>query len=296
MKSDTSNEYSYYRLTKLGNIMIHAIIKSYNEYFHESLFTIKKEVNKELNLEYFNAGCSTWALPNEMMLGWIELYSEKISSLKIELSKNLIIENIFSTNIVSEKSNKSYILDIKDLETNYLSFQFYSSIPDGKLSSYRESIKLTVQDKDLNEISQKELEVTILKPIVKLDVINRQVQSNSGVFEIKISILKGFKILIPGIEIKVLDETGNKIEIKTKKADPSELEPDIPPEINPENLIGGIKIDYKGKLYFYFRIPYIDLNNNKYYSNEVKLQLTNDERYLGNLNYTFNSSKMLAET
>ena len=54
MKSDTSNNYSYYRLTKLGNNMIHAIIKSYNEYFHESLFTIKKDITTELNPEYFN--------------------------------------------------------------------------------------------------------------------------------------------------------------------------------------------------------------------------------------------------
>ncbi|TFG11343.1 MAG: ArsR family transcriptional regulator [Promethearchaeota archaeon] len=295
MKSDTSNEYSYYRLTKLGNLMIHAIIKSYNEYFHESLFTIKNEINTELNLEFFNAGCSTWALPNEMMLGWIELYSEKIYSLKIELSKNLILDNIFITNIVSEKSNKFYIVDIKDLETNYLSFQFYSLIPDGKLSAYRESIKLIVLDKDLNELSQKELEITILKPIIKLDVTNRQIESNSGVFELKISILKGFRILIPGIEIKVLDENGNKIEIKTKKADASELNPDIPPEINPENLIGGIRINYKGNLNFFFRIPYIDLNGNKYYSNEAKVQITNDQGYLGNFNYTFDSSKILTE-
>ena len=299
MKNEETNDYSYYKLTKLGKSLINNLVQVYNDYYEGKSFGVEPKNDDfidEIDLRYFNVGCSTWALPHENILGWIDIFSEEIFKLEIRLSNNLIINEVFNVNFESNEKKQSTIIEIGNSGLDYISFQFYSIIPEGNKSINLETLKIVALDKDLNELCQKVLEVEILKPIVNLEVINEQVSPNNGIFKIKISITKGFRISIPAIEIKVLDENKNKVEIKTVEKDPAGLIHDIPPDINQEKFIGNIQIKQKGILYFHFRIPFIDANNNKYYSNEEIVKIQNNEEFMGDLDYIYDDSKSMAET
>jgi len=298
MKSGDTNEYSYYRLTKLGKIMIRDIINSYNNYYSGRYTELKTEgeVEERIDFRYFDVGCTTWALPNEKILGWIDLFSNDIAKLELILSNNLLINDVFNVKFEWDQSKKAVILDIAKLDITYLSFQFYSKIPDGTNSINTETIDVIAFDEELNPIYQKSLKIEILKPIVLLDVKSKQQTPISGYFEIKITILKGFQIIIPGINIEVFDENHEKVNIKTTETDPIEFMTEIPPGVKPENLIGGFKINHKGKLIFHFKVPYKDTNNNIYYSNEVKIEIQNNEQYSGNIDYVYNQPALIIES
>ena len=299
MKSEETNEYSYYKLTKLGKSLINNLVQVYNDYYEGKSFSVEPEndnFSDEIDLRYFNVGCITWALPHENILAWFDIFSKEIFKLEIRLSNNLILNEVFNVEFELTEKEQSAVIDIGNSGLDYISFQFYSIIPEGNKSINFETLNIVAFDKDLNELCQKVLEVEILKPNINLEVTNEQLSPNNGIFKIKISITKGFKISIPTIEIKVLDDNKNKVDIETKEKDPARLAHDIPPDIKQENFIGNILIKQKGILYFHFRIPFIDANNNKYYSNEEIVKIKNIEEFMGDLNYIYDDSTLMAVT
>ena len=52
----------------------------------------------------------------------------------------------------------------------------------------------------------------------------------------------------------------------------------------------------KGIFLFHFRIPYVDANNNKYFSNEEIIELKNTDDFHADLDYIYNYSSEIAAT
>lgn len=292
-KKNDTNEYSFYKITEYGKKIVQGLLTSYNDYYKG--ITQVKETNFEEEKErdeirYFEIGCSTWALPNEKILGWIEIFSKEIYNVKMEISENLIFKEFYNIEKAIDVETKEIEFNVSKPPLNYIPFELFSKIPDGDNSINLETIKITAYDKTLTILYKEEFNIEILKPIVKLRVINRDIAPDKGHFEISIAVLKNFQIEIHGLEVKVLDESGNRIEIKEEEKDPLDLDQDLPPEIKVDKLTGVLLINGKGVFYFHFRIPYIDANKTKYYSNveEVILDLRNIE---GNLicDYNFTS-------
>jgi len=283
-KNDTS-EYSFYKITEYGVRIVRVLLTSYNDYYREVTRikgTIFDKDKQRDETRYFEIGCSTWALPNEKILGWIENLSKDIYKLKMDISENLIFREFYNIEKVINGDTKEIELNISKSSLNYFPFELSSKIPEGDKSINLETIIITAYDKTLRTLYKEEINIEILKPLVKLRVVNRDLAPGKGRFEIGIAVLKDFQIEIHGLEVKVLDESGNRIEIKEEEKDPLDLEQDLPPEIKLDKLIGEFLINGKGIFYFHFRIPYFDANKTKYYSNveEVILDLRNLERNL----------------
>lgn len=294
-KVENSNEYSHYEITDLGANLISCLIKSYNDYY--SGIDTKKHEEIELDTEdYFKTDCNKWALPNEKILVWIELFSNKISKIEIKLTSNLKLQNFYDVIHTFDESNNSISVFKANIDLNYIPFELISKVPSGNNSVNLESLIISVYDSELLKISEKQLDVEILKPIVKLKVNNQQYSSNKGLFEINISCLKDFQISINNIEVIVKDNDHNLITIEVSKKDPIEFEQDIPPEIKLDKLIGQFVLNGRGVFNFHFRVPYRDVLNNVYYSNEEIITLSNIEEFKANLDYIYNYSVETAQT
>lgn len=297
-KNETTNEYSFYEMTNYGKKIITKLTQSYNNYYRNIIEfkEIKPDKITEISESIFEAGCGTWALPNENILGWIKIFSKEIAKIELKVSNNLKIRNFLNTQCEINETQNIYSLDILEKNINYIPFEFYSILPEGNKPINIEIIEIIAYDNNFKEIYRKQLKVEIIKPIVKLAVKNVELTSSSGYFEIKISVLEGFQIEIPGIEFKVLDENNQKVEIVTKERDPIDLKQEIPPGIKQDNFIGEFRLNAKGTFYFHFRIPFFDAIKNKYYSNEVSSRIEISENYEGNLNYIYDHLIMIAQT
>ena len=297
-KTDVTNDYSFYKITSYGNKIITDLIQTYNDYYENIIIKEEKsEIIKEsFEALLFDAGCGTWALPNEKLLGWIEIFTKEITRIELKPSNNLKMRKFLNIKDVYNENKNIHSLDLLENNVNYIPFEFYSIIPEGDHPVNIEIIEITAYDKDFNELYNKQLKIEIIKPIVKLDVKNIQSTSNSGFFEIKISVLKGFQIEIPGIEFKVLNQNNQSVEVISKERDPIDLNQEIPPGIKQNNFIGEFKINNKGTFYFHFKIPYFDVIKNKYYTNEVNVKIEISENYEGNLNYIYDHSMLIAQT
>lgn len=295
-KSEKSSEYSYYKITHYGKTLVEGLLTSYNDYYkgiiqEEDIFESRAE---KIEIPYFDMGCNSWALPNESILGWIEIFSDDVAKIEMEFSEYLRIKEIFNRDYNYNGDANIYSIIIEKGKVNYIPFEFYSKIPKNEIHINLEHIKITVYDDDNNLLKERELSVEILRPLVKLEVTNKQKSPNSGFFEIKILCQRDLDIKILDIEIKVTDINDNPIEIKTSQMDPLELEQEIPPEIQLENLIGKFRLQGKGVFKFHFRVPYLDPNNNKHYSNVEIIELENIEEFAANLNYIYNYSTEMA--
>lgn len=298
-KNEQTRDYSFYKITVYGREIISGLLKSYNDYY-KGLGDVKEEDHDEMidksPLKVFDANSNSWALPNEKILAWIEIYTENVARIDIKLSENLIIKEFFNIDLEVQNHSNIISIEINKKCPNYIPFEFYSKIPD--TTNLINLEKLTINAYDIEDIllGEREVIIEILKPLVKLEIFNKQKAPNSGFFEIKISCLKDFQIKIPAIEIKVTDIDDKPIEIKTTQKDPLELEQEIPPEIQLENLIGEFILNGKGVFKFHFRIPYIDAYGNKYYSNVETIELKNIEEFEANLNYIYNYTTDMATT
>jgi len=294
-KVEKSNEYSHYEITDFGANLISCLLKSYNGYY--SGIDTKKLEKIELKAEdYFKADCNKWALPNEKILVWIELFSSKISKIEIKLTPNLKLQSFYNIIHTFDESNNLISVFNENIDLNYIPFELISKVPSGSNSVNLESLIISAYDSELSKISEKQLNLEILKPIVKLKVKNQQYSSNNGFFEINISCLKDFQISINNIEVNVKDVNNNFIPIEVDKKDPIEFEQDIPPEIKLDKLIGQFILIGQGVLKFHFRVPYRDALNNLYYSNEEIITLNNIEEFKASLDYIYNYSVETAQT
>ena len=289
-KNEKTGEYSFYKITVYGKEIISGLLKSYNDYY-KGLTDVIEEYHDEMlgaHLKHFDANSNSWALPNEKILAWIEVYTENVARLEIKLSENLIINEFFNIGLELKNDSKIISIELNKNNPKYIPFEFYSKIPDANNQVNLEKLIINAYDFENILLGEKEITIEILKPLVKLEVINKQKTPNSGFFEIKISCLRDFQIKILNIEIKVTDSENNPIEIKTTQKDPLELEQEIPPEIQLENLIGELILHGKGIFKFHFRIPYLDRHGNKHYSNIEVIELKNIEEFEANLNYIYN--------
>ncbi|MFX1296283.1 MAG: hypothetical protein ACFFD2_15710 [Promethearchaeota archaeon] len=289
-KSDT-RDYSFYEITKFGYEIISELISGHNTYYRLNSIQVKEsEIACELEepSQILEVYCSSWLLPNEPILGWIRILSEKISLLELRLSKNLRLKNIYNCDFEKKKNRIISIKKTPLQELTYISFKLFSDIPEGDHAINLETITVSAYNKDTKLVLKKEMKVEIVKPIVKLEVIKKDITSKSGFFELRISMVKGFEIKIPTIEFKVEDKNGNKIYFREEQKDPTEIAKKTLPGVELENLVGAFEIKSSGPLYFYFRIPYIDANNNNYYSNEEKIEIYNKQIFEGNLDYHCN--------
>ena len=75
--------------------------------------------------------------------------------------------------------------------------------------------------------------------------------------------------------------------------DPIEINQDLRPGIDLENLIGEFIINKPGIFKIHFRIPYTDAANNNYYSNKEIVEIGNVESFEGNLKYQYNYESMV---
>lgn len=298
-KSEEYKEYSFYAITRFGKTLISEILYSFNDYYNigsEDTSYSEKDSIKPTESLYFECGSGTWALPNEKILGWINIFSKEIKRIEINISDNLRIDEFYNCELVLYESTKIYSLDIKENRFNYFSFEFHSKIPEENIHSTIEEIQIIAYNENSEQIENKFLKVEILKPVVNLKVQNKEIMPNKGYFQIEVSILKGFDIEIPGIEIKVTDKDGNNISIETQEKDLFEIEQDLPPGLKLDNLIGKFIMHNKGIFHFHFRIPFIDANNNKYFSNEEVIELKNIDEFHADLDYIYNYSSEIAIT
>ncbi len=188
----------------------------------------------------------------------------------------------------------SIMIDQKNL--NYISFEFYSEIPETDNPVETEKIEISLFNKKFEFLEKQKLSVEIIRPIVKLRVQNEELTPNKGFFKIETIILKGFVVEIPGINIEVTDELGNIVPIETSEKDLTELDQDLTVGVKLDNLIGKFVIRGEGVFKFHFKIPYIDANKNRYWSNEEIIELEKVKEYTCNLDYIYNYTKPVAAT
>ena len=290
IKNNNSSDYSFYKISKYGKKIITSLMQSYNEYYEVILRKsdgLEEKAPEYLKSRIIDAGCGNWALPNEKTLGWIHIFSMDVFKLEIIFSLNLKLTDFYNIDFQKNNSTSSYMLNVYEGNLNFLSFEFKSEIPEGDNPINLETVNIIAYDKELNELSRIDLMIEIIKPIVKLDVVNQKISENRGYFEIKLSIVRGVFIEIEDLNVEIRDENNNPILIKTTQKDPMDYLQNLPPGIKMENILGGFEINNIGTFKFHFKISYLDINKNRYYSKTKIIELKNEEQFEGNLNYTY---------
>ena len=292
-KNSMSSEYSYYKLSQYGNHSIDSLLSSYNQYYHriDEEFNISK---MEEDKVYFTAGCSSWALPNENMIGWVEILSDEVINIEISLNDGLFARDFYYIDADYNEKLTTYNLDIFKNKIKYIPFEFYSAIPGGYNAVNVEHIEISAFDLELNILQKSEIKVDIIKPIVRLNVNHEKLSENSGIFNIIFTVLRGFDVEIKKFEIEVKDKNNTPIRVIKGEKDIIDFGSELPPEVGVENLTGSIKINKKGNLFFTFKILYEDVMENQYVSNVERIEIINKEEFEGNLNYNYNYTEIPA--
>ncbi len=290
-KQDSSS-YSFYSITNIGKSLISNLNSSYNDYYQYEIEKIDKLESERYIENHFNIFCSEWGLPNEILLGWIEIYDTSVDKIEIKLDYDLKINTFFDFEVDHNLDDNIYSFDIVNA-INYIPFEFISKIPESNTPINKRSLDVSVFDAKHNLLQNKTVSIEILRPVVKLGVIKREVSGTSGIFEIKISFLSNIHIRIPSIEFKVTDMENKDIRIVVIDKDPIEINQDLRPGIDLENLIGEFIINKPGIFKIHFRIPYTDAANNNYYSNKEIVEIGNVESFEGNLKYQYNYESMV---
>ena len=290
-KQNTSS-YSFYSITKVGKSVISNLNSSYNDYYQYDTEQINKLESEKYIEKYFNIFCSNWGLPNEKLLGWIEIYDKSVYQIEIKLDLDLEISKFFNIEFNHNPDENIYSFDIVG-SINYIPFEFSSKIPESRTPINKRIIDVSVFDAKHDFLQNKTVSIDILRPVVNLNVKKREVSGTSGLFEIKISFLSNIQIKIPSIEFKVTDMENRDIKIEVNDKDPTEISQDLRPGIDLENLIGEFIINKPGKFKIHFRIPYTDTASNKYYSNKEIIEIGDVESFEGNLDYKYNYESML---
>lgn len=284
-----SAEYSFYELTKKGMIIADRLQKAYNIYYSPPEDTIPDSFQQGItqsDTSYFEIHCASWALPNEPIVGWIYIYSKDIEAIGIRIPESLTLRAIYNRDYT--KNDDIFLIENNnEQKSNFVSFELISEIPSTDTSLTKRQIEIIAFGKESLILLKKEITIEIIRPVIQLKVKNNLDSSNAGFFEITLSISKGYVIESPGIEIWVEDEIGKRVKIKIKEKDPSEFLQDAPPELKIANLIGSFEIVGHGKLFFHFRVPYLDAIKNQYYSNEEVIEIDNLVNFDGNFEYNY---------
>ena len=290
-KQDTSS-YSFYSITNIGKSLISNLNSSYNDYYQYEIEQVDKMESERYIENHFNIYCSEWGLPNEILLGWIEIYDKSVNKIEIKLDLDLKINTFFNFEYDHNPDDNIYSFDIVGT-INYIPFEFISKIPESNTPINKRTLDASAFDAKHNLLQNMTVSIEILRPVVKLEVIKREVSGTSGIFEIKISFLSNIHIKIPSIEFKVTDMENKDIRIVVIDKDPIEISQDLRPGIDLENLIGEFIINKPGIFKIHFRIPYTDAADNNYYSNKEIIEIGDVESFEGNLNYQYNYESMV---
>lgn len=292
-KNSFSSEYSYYKLSRFGNKLSNSLLLSYNQYY-QKIEEELKILEREMEVTFFKAGCTSWALPNENMVGWVEILSNDVFNIEINFLNNLFAKDFYYIDVDYQENYKKHKFNIFNEKIKYIPFEFYSRIPDGFKAVNVEYIEITAFDIEYNILQKSEIKVDIIRPIVRLNINHKKLSENSGLFEIILSILRGFYVEIKEIVIDVQDENNVPIKLTINKKEVIDFEGDIPPEVDVENLTGTIRLNKEGRLFFIFKIIYEDAMKNQYISNVERIEIENKEEFEGNLNYNYDYAEIPA--
>ena len=293
-KQDTSS-YSFYSITKVGKSLISNLNSSYNDYYQYDTKQIDKLESEKYIEDHFNIFCSNWGLPNEKLLGWIEIYDRSVYQLEIKLDFDLKINSFYNIEFDHNPDENIYSFDIVGTR-NYIPFEFSSKIPKSHTPINKRTINVSVFDAKHDFLQNKTVSIDILRPVVNLNVKRHEVSGTSGIFEIKISFLSNINVKIPSIEFKVTDMENRDIRIEVSDKDPTEISQNLRPGIDLKNLIGEFIINKPGIFKIHFRIPYTDAISNKYYSNKEIIEIGDVESFEGNIDYKYNYESMVEIT
>ncbi len=283
-KKAESKEYSFYEATNWAKKLTRGLMDTYNQFY------LKKEteadkIESTSKIESFTLNSANWALPREPILAWMAICSEEIQELKIFLTKNLTINSFFNTQATFDDSLKQYSIVLSDKRKKYLPFELHSEIPTTDEIVNTETITVKALNAKAEIIQQQVASIEIIKPVVKLKVIQEKISKDKGFFRFTLTFSTNIQITSPGIQFKVTDQFDHLINIHIKEKDPSEIEQELPSGVQFENLLGGFTFSKVGIYKFYFRIPFKDLQGNEYFSNEEIVTLNNSTEFNWNFNY-----------
>ncbi|MHA1793040.1 MAG: hypothetical protein ACTSVI_10380 [Promethearchaeota archaeon] len=287
-KEHDSSEYSFYKLTRFGKLLVTQLIESYNLFYapNESESLDSQESESQSRDKHFEATCSSWVLPNEDILCWINILSTEVKKIWVKMSESLQLRE--SCNLkFSTKENGLYFEDLTAKNVNYISLVFFSEIPlsDNKLN--HEKLEIFAYNDQQEIIEQEQLNIDVIKPIIKLKVNFSKTSESSGFFDIKLSISEGIQVEIPGIQFKIEDHLGRAVNITKKQKDITEMMENVPPGVKLQNMIGEFRLSGEGIFKFYFRVQYFDVLRNEYYSNEEIITIDNTREFEGSFNYEY---------
>lgn len=284
--------YSFYSITKVGKSLISNLLSRYNDYYQYDLEQLDKLESENYIENHFNIFCSDWGLPNEKLLGWIEIYDKSVYHIEIKLDLDLEINKVFNIEFNHNPYENIYTFDIVGT-INYIPFEFISKIPESHTPINKRTLDVSVFDAGNNFLQNKAVTIDILRPVINLDVKKCEFSETFGIFEIKISFLSNIHVKIPSIEFKVTDMENRDIRIVVNDKDPTEISQDLRPGIDLENLIGEFIINKPGIFKIHFRIPYTDALSNMYYSNKEIIEIGDVESFEGNLDYKYNYESLV---
>jgi len=284
--------YSFYNITNVGKSLISNLLSSYNDYYNYNIEQFDELESGKYIENQFDIFCSDWGLPNEKLLGWIEIYDKSVNKIEIKLDLDLEINKLFNIDFNYNSEQNIYSIDILHT-SNYIPFEFISKIPESLNPINKRTLNVSGFDADHNFLQSKSVSIDILRPVVNLEVKKGEFSGRTGIFKIKISFSSNLLIKIPSIEFRVTDMEDRDIRIDVNDKDPTEISQDLRPGIDLENLIGEFNINKPGKFKIHFRIPYIDAASNKYYSNKEIIEIGNTESFEGNLVYKYNYQSLV---
>ena len=321
-KEPNRSDFSYYRITELGKMITWSTTEVYNlsigkrEYLEEFMSKLNKKDLKTTNPSIqsnenegirkneissdssISAHFASWALPNEPILGWIQMLSKKVDKIKITLSKILHLKEICSTNLFEEDRERKEVIfnNIIQNKINFYSIEIVAEVPQSNSMLNHELIEIYTYDEDEKLIEKISFTVDIIKPIVELFVNNTDLNSKSGYFDIIIKIPKGYNLELGDLLINVKNKEGKDLKIIKEDLTPQNYPQNIPPEIISNNLIGNIKFQDSGPFYVKFMIKYYDAMKNEYTveSSELKILDSELKQNILNLRYDFQKAGVVA--
>jgi len=314
-KDVSSSNYSYYEITELGNDILSSTIEIYNlsigkkeylEYFltdlsRNNIPSIEKyEKNISSNKENLNFSSyfASWALPNEPIIGWIKILDKNINKIVVSYSHLLRFNNIYNNYEYEENSGNNEISfnNIKKMAIDFFSMELMAEKPLSNSMVNPESISIKAYDINENLIEEKVIQVDIIKPIIEMKVNKTEITSKSGFFEIMIGIPLGYKLKLGDLKIKALNSKGEELKFVKEDISPLDYPNEIPPEIEPNNLISNIKFQESGPFYVKFMLSYSDVMDNEYNIESSELKILDTELHQNLLNLSYNFSKAAIAT
>jgi DNA-binding HxlR family transcriptional regulator len=306
-KTKESSDFSYYKITSLGEDFVSITTELYNlsigkrEYLEDFLGRLvnhNEQYTKLLPSKFevdmnstFSAHFASWALPNEPILGWINILNKNVNKIVLSFSEDIQFSNSYNNATIkfSEGINEAVIDNVLENKIDYYSIVLRAEIPKSSSIINPENINIKVFDENEVIIEEQLFTIDIIKPLIELTAKKTDISSKSGYFNILLKIPKGYNLRIGEMHIIAKNSEGKILDIKKEEISPMDFPTEIPHEIETNDLIGHIKFHGSGPFYVKFSLEYFDAVNNEYKSesSELKILASDLNQNLLNLNYNF---------